>query len=458
MKRIPLSDFAKHTARLLTTRYLIALAAVALLSIAGQVLVQVALSRQAHDARIINLGGRQRNYSQALCKGVIATRNLPPAEADEVWRETAGILETWTRVHHGLQTGDAQLDLPSDVSAAVRERLADLEPAFIDLAGRIHRAVTSRTLPEDQVSGLLISQRAYLKRMEAVVGQLDREASERVSATRILEASLFAILGVVLVIEGLVIFRPVVRRIRHEISAREQAEQAAIEREVAEVSGRLERRIGQDLHDGLGQVLTGISFQSKALQRRLGSGPEADSAADITTQVAQAIGQTRSLARLLHPVEADAHSLGAALRDLGTTSERVFGLQTVVHWDDDLPVPPTSAEDDDEHHDTPPSMHLFRITQEAVSNAIRHGKATHLWITGAIDGKVCELVIADDGIGFDPPRAAAMHHMRTGMGLRIMAFRAERIGASFAIERRPEGGMRLTLRWPAPSHTAPAPG
>ncbi len=447
-RSFPISDFARRTARLLTTRYLIALATVALLSIAGQVLVQVALSRQAHDARIINLAGRQRNYSQAICKGVIATLSLTPAEAEEVWHETETILATWARVHQGLQVGDAQLDLPS-ASAAIRERFTALEPAYVDLAGRIHEAVTTRTLSAEAVSGLLNAQRAYLTAMEAVVGQLDHEASERVSATRILEASLFGVLVLALVIEGLVIFRPVVRRIRSEISAREQSEQAVIEREVAEVSGRLERRIGQDLHDGLGQVLTGISFQTKALQRRLGSGPEADSAAEITTQVAQAIGQTRSLARLLHPVEADAHSLGAALRDLGTTSERVFGVQTVVLWDDDLPVPQIADEPDEEHHDTPPSMHLFRIAQEAVSNAIRHGKASHLWITGAIENGICELIIADDGAGFDPPRATAMHHLRTGMGLRIMAFRAERIGASFAIQRRPEGGMRLTLRWPA---------
>ena len=446
------NDFARRTSRLLTTRYLVALATVALLSVAGQVLVQVALSRQTHDARIINLAGRQRNYSQALCKSVLAATQLPSDEAAEVWNETDSILTTWTRVHHGLLRGDPQLDLPTNHSSTVSELFTELDPHFTALSVLIKQALTSRQFPAHDVSILLKAQRTYLTKMEAVVAQLDREAGERVSATRILEGTLFAILGLVLAIEGLVIFNPVVRRIRLEISAREQAEQAAIEREVAEVSGRLERRIGQDLHDGLGQVLTGISFQAKALERRLGNSPEAESAADITTQVSQAIGQTRNLARMLHPIEADVHSLGSALRDLGTTSECVFGVQTVVLWDDDLPVPQPSPEHDDEHHETPPSMHLFRIAQEAVSNAIRHGKAKHLWITGAIENNVCELIIVDDGIGFDPPhssRANALQQLRAGMGLRIMAFRAERIGATFTIERRPEGGMRLTLRWPA---------
>ncbi len=459
-RALPISSFARATARLLTTRYVIALATVAVLSIAGQVLVQVALSRQAHDARTINLAGRQRNYSQAMCKNVLATRSVPTGETGNLWQETTEILTTWTAVHHALLNGQLNGQLYGQFngeakyvppfSAALHTRFATLDPAFADLAARIHEASSRRDLLPEAVSGLLRAQRVYLDEMEAVVTQLDREAGERVSATRLLEATLFAFLTVVLVIEGLVIFRPVVRRIRDEIAAREHAEHTAIEREVAEVSGRLERRIGQDLHDGLGQVLTGISFQAKALQRRLGSGPEAESAADISSQVSQAIGQTRNLARMLHPVEADAHSLGAALHDLGATSEQIFGAQITVTWDEDLPLPQPT----DDHEATPPSMHLFRIAQEAVSNAIRHGHARHLWISGMaspLSGHTT-LTIDDDGDGFDPPSdpptAATVHQLSAGMGLRIMAFRAHHIGATFTIERRATGGgMRVTVRW-----------
>ena len=451
MAPVPVSSFAKRTARLLTTRYVVAIASVAVLSAAGQILVQVALSRQALDARVINLAGRQRNYSQALCKALLATLSLPPAAAAGSWAEADDQLPRWERVHRGLRHGDPGLDLPGASSTVLAQRLDELDPAFNALATRIHAALEARRLDPASVTELLASQHTFLAAMEQVVSQLDREARARVEQTRLLEISLFAILALVLAAEILVIFRPAVRRIQIEIENRERAEAAAIEREVAEVSGRLERRIGQDLHDGLGQLLTGISFQAKALERRLGSGPGAEAAAEITTQVAQAIAQTRSLARLLHPVEADAGSLGAALHELGVIAEKVFRVQAVVQWDDDLPIPLGSEDPDSDHpHETPPSMHLFRIAQEAMSNAIRHGGAQHIWLSGIRSDGFAALVIADDGTGFTPPSAEAVHQPRTGMGLRIMAYRAEHIGATCTLERRPEGGMQVTIRWPIP--------
>jgi signal transduction histidine kinase len=454
------TGLGRRTARLLTARYVFAILLVAILASAGQVLVQVALSRQAHDAQVINLAGRQRNYSQALCKSLIATLNLPAIEAEIAWAEARDILPRWQKVHAGLITGDPSLDLPVNDSPDLALRWQALHPIFVDLSQRITTAIDSQQLARPSVRDLLSAQRRYLQGMESVVEQLDREARQRVRQTRILEGSLFAILCVVLMAEVLFIFRPVVRRIRIEIDGRERAEEAAIEREVAEVSGRLERRIGQDLHDGLGQVLTGISFQLKALQRRLSVAEiraEALSeahrnAADITSQVAQAIGHTRTLARMLHPVEADADSLGTAMRDLGDIAEKVFAVQALVLWDDDLPIPGAQDEDGNDQlvdsQETPPSMHLYRIAQEAMSNAIRHGGAKHLWITGTVSEGRGELIIADDGSGFVPPSPTSLHGPRTGMGLRIMAFRSERIGGRFSLERRPEGGMRVTVTWP----------
>ena len=455
-------DLGRRTARLLTARYVLAIASVAVLASAGQVLVQVALYRQAHDAQVINLAGRQRNYSQALCKSLIATLNLPAIEAEISWEEARAILPRWQRVHQGLLTGDPSLDLPANDSPALAQRWSDLDPTYLDLEQRIATAIEAQHLDATTVGDLLSAQRRYLQRMESVVQQLDDEARQRVHQTRILEATLFAILGLVLIAEILFLFRPVVRRIRTEIDAREQAEDAVVEREVAEVSGRLERRIGQDLHDGLGQVLTGISFQLKALQRRLSTAENPltpahaeaiASTADITSQVTQAIAQTRTLARMLHPVEAEADSLGTAMRDLGVIAEKVFAVQAVVQWDDDLPIPAVTVDEDShdglvDSHDTPPSMHLYRIAQEAMSNAIRHGGAKHLWITGSVSQGHGELVIADDGGGFTPPAPGNQHGPRTGMGLRIMAFRADRLGGKFSLERRPEGGMRVTVSWP----------
>ncbi len=454
------SEVARRTARYLTSRYVMAIAAVVVLAVAGQVLVQLALSRQALDARAINLAGRQRQFSQALCKALISTLQVPAPETAAAWSEIRDILPRWGKVHAALIHGDPELELRSEASPSLAARWAELDPAYQDLARQVNTALSNHQLDPTTISGLLIAQRRYLDLMEAVVSQLDHEAHDRVTQVRWLEAWFFAALGVVLCSEVIFIFRPVVRRIRDEISARERIEATIVEREVAEVSGRLERRIGQDLHDGLGQVLTGISFQLKALERRVAArsavAGDAEMIADITRQVTQAISQTRSLARLLHPVEADADGLGAALQELGASNEKIFAVTITVTWPDDLPVPSTRIE----MGDTPPSMHLYRIVQEALSNAIRHGQAKRVWITGAFTpcgdalpgfhafSDLVELTIADDGRGFLPPGPDAIHGPASGMGLRIMAFRAECLGAQFSITPRVGGGMCVRVRWP----------
>ncbi len=442
------SSLAAATSRLFTRRYLIALACVAVLSALGQVVVQVALSRQQHDAEVINRAGRQRNFSQALVKCLLATRHLDPAGVARMVDEAQSVLDRLDRVHRGLQLGDAELGLPANRSMAVTARFAELEPVYDEFSAVIRSGIAARTVDDATIVRLIETQGRFLELMEAVVNQLDQEASARVLATRILEGSLFAVLTIVLVIEALFIFRPTVRRIALEIAERERAERLAIEREIAEASGRLERRIGQDLHDGLGQVLTGISFQAKALQRRLADGAHPDAgavaAADIAGQVGQAIATTRSLARLLNPVETDAHGLGAAMHDLATTAEKVFLVACACEWDSDLPIPALSGDG----HETPPAMHLYRIAQEAVSNAIRHGGAKHLIIRGETYADGGHLVVEDDGDGFDPQLTQGSARIgRTGMGLRIMAFRAERIGATWTLSRKPDRGMRVEVRW-----------
>ena len=160
---------------------------------------------------------------------------------------------------------------------------------------------------------------------------------------------------------------------------------------------------------------------------------------------------------MLHPVEAEADNLGTAMRDLGVIAEKVFAVQAVVQSDDELPIPSLTVDEDShdalvDSHDTPPSMHLYRIAQEALSNAIRHGGAKNLWIIGIVCQGRGEMVIADDGIGLTPLTTSINRHApRTGMGLRIMTFRAARFGGKFTLEVRPEGGLRVTVSRPLPT-------
>jgi PAS domain S-box-containing protein len=210
-------------------------------------------------------------------------------------------------------------------------------------------------------------------------------------------------------------------------------ENKRLENAVIEISGREQRRIGQDLHDGLGQHLTGIAFLAKVQEQRLSekSLPEASDAAKIVYLVNQAIYKTRELARGLLPVLSGPYGLLSALQEWATEVEDIFRIECRFECDD-----PVSIQDDGI------ANHLFRIAQEAVHNAIRHGKAQHMVIglRGAEEGV---LTIRDDGSGISLERSRC-----AGMGLRIMDYRARMIGGSLSIQPAGERGTLVACLFP----------
>ncbi|MBI4226751.1 MAG: MASE1 domain-containing protein [Candidatus Omnitrophica bacterium] len=217
-------------------------------------------------------------------------------------------------------------------------------------------------------------------------------------------------------------------------------ERKRLEREVLAIGEREQQRIGQDLHDGLGQHLLGIALMGKHLQRALeGRGqPEAAEAAQIADLVNQAIPQIRELAEGAYPSELQTEGLASALRQLAAKTERLTGVSCRVEADDDLPSPETDA-----------ALHLYRIAQEAVSNAIRHGQAGHIIIRWAPAGSRMALTIQDDGIGFSHDVEPSK-----GLGLRIMSYRAGMIGAALEVRPAPSGGTVVECLTPMPMRAA----
>jgi PAS domain S-box-containing protein len=219
---------------------------------------------------------------------------------------------------------------------------------------------------------------------------------------------------------------PCVLTIGHDVTERRQ-----LERELIEISERERQRIGYDLHDTLGQQLAGIAFLSKVLEQRLTArhAAEATQAAQIVAFVNQAMEQARKLAGGLAPVTLETYGLVFALQELAAGVEALFHCSCRVS----------------SHHaihitDHAVAMHLYRIAQEAVNNAIKHGKAQQITISLALqrEGGVV-LMVCDNGVGF--PTGAAK---RRGMGLRIMHHRARMIGAILEVQPEPDGGTRVT--------------
>jgi len=206
-------------------------------------------------------------------------------------------------------------------------------------------------------------------------------------------------------------------------------ERKRLEREVQQISEREQRRIGQDLHDGLGQQLTAIELMCESLRSELASvRPELEAqAARVSDYLRQAIAQTRSLAHGLAAFKVESGGLEFALAELA----QAVTLRGRVRCRFECPM---SAVPQD-HEAT---VHLFRIAQEAVNNAVKHSQATEITIRLSCHNGLLSLQVSDNGQGL--PKSTPTH----GMGLRLMKHRASVIGAELEIQSKSGKGVTVT--------------
>jgi signal transduction histidine kinase len=229
------------------------------------------------------------------------------------------------------------------------------------------------------------------------------------------------------------------------VVVRDVTEQKRLQKEILEISNREQERLGHELHDGLAQQLMGIALLCKVLQKQLEreSLPEAEQASQIEKLVEDALSQTRSLARGLAPVEIDAGGLEAALEDLARRIERVHGVRCVFRSERRVATG-SRAE----------ALHLYRIAQEAVSNALRHANPTRIAIDlSSVNGRR-RLTVVDNGSGIAPnPESTRKKGSRGGMGLHIMRYRARMIDAIFDIRPAPGKGTLVSCEWSSAPET-----
>jgi PAS domain S-box-containing protein len=217
----------------------------------------------------------------------------------------------------------------------------------------------------------------------------------------------------------------------------EIAKRLRLEREIIEIAEREQSRLGQDLHDGLSQELAGIALLSNALANDLKgeSHPKAEAAMNIASYSNNSIQSARMLARGLYPIELSRRGLWFALEDLADLTSRRSGITCVLQAEGPPPRLDPSVE-----------IHVYRIVQECIGNAIKHGNPNHITLESRTDGEFYFFTVTDDGTGFSPEGTNG------GMGLHLMEYRARVIGAEIEITQPEEGGYRVTCRVPV-GHT-----
>jgi PAS domain S-box-containing protein len=207
--------------------------------------------------------------------------------------------------------------------------------------------------------------------------------------------------------------------------ARDITERKRLEKEIIEISNREQQRIGQDLHDGLCQELTGIELMCQVLEQKLSakSKGEAKRAAEIGEHIRQAIVHTRKLARGLSPVELELNGFMSALHELADNARKLFRVDCSFECARPVLI-----------RDNVAATHLYRIAQEAINNAVKHGKAKRIAISLRPDYEKIVLMITDDGVGFSDQSKKS-----PGMGLHTMKYRAGVVGGTWQINSSGKG-------------------
>jgi signal transduction histidine kinase len=218
----------------------------------------------------------------------------------------------------------------------------------------------------------------------------------------------------------------------------------SILRNISEATDRERRRLGEDLHDGLCQHLVSTAFATRKLATKLAeqSPAQAAEAAQIAELLSESIAQARDVARGLYIVPLEAGGLGAALDEFLAQMRGRNGVACDLIEKQQVPA-----------LDEAIGTNLFRIAQEAVTNAIKHGKPQRIIVTLSLNEKNIYLEIADDGTGI-----SANSDATRGLGLRIMNQRARMIGGALKVLPRPGGGTLVTCNAPLQSNLAAEQG
>ncbi len=203
-----------------------------------------------------------------------------------------------------------------------------------------------------------------------------------------------------------------------------------LERQIAEVSDREQRRIGEDLHDGLCQHLVSVAFAARRLAAKLTEQlrPEREDALVIADLLSESIAQARAVARGLYLVPLEAGGLRSALEDFMIQVQARHQIQCQFVQQVSAPIMEEAL-----------VTNLFRIAQEAVNNAVKHAQASHIVVTLSADQEQIGLEIEDDGTGVQPGAREAR-----GMGTHLMHYRARLLGAALHIEPRPTHGTMVS--------------
>jgi signal transduction histidine kinase len=323
---------------------------------------------------------------------------------------------------------------------------------------------------------LLANERAFLDTMDKIVFQYDQETKEQIVKARNIEFLLTVVVLVVLFLEGIFIFKPVVDYTQSVVNkllnsekelkktnealletneslflTREElvktnAEKYRIQAEENQIKAAAllegqeaeRKRMSRELHDGIGQMLTGLKLQLEQFKEvPFVSLKQQQNYSDLTQLLGETIDATRMVSFSLMPTTLQDFGVAASIRLLANQLNRASGLKIDTQQVHDIRRVASQTE-----------ISLYRIAQEAFNNTLKHAQATQLSVSLTLQASNILLVIQDNGQGFEPKAKVRNQQNMTGNGLSNMRTRTELLGGKLTIKSTIGGGTIITVKIP----------
>lgn len=461
------SSSAEQVAERLTRYYLAALSIMAIVCFTGLGIINSAIQYHESDGRVLNISGRQRMLSQQLTKLALLKSMHHPTADSLVFSQT---LETWHSNQLQLEEGFLQMEENYLVkkSRDLSEKFRSLKPVYTSLHHDLQLSNRQGVAPE-LISRILQNESSYLQQMDDIVFQFDRESRERVKNLKIIEYIMASVSLLTLLLEILFVFRPVVkytREIIHELSeskkelylANQQlhkvnhhlslTQQEVINlyearhnqlrmedqiRSAALMEGQEKERIrlAGELHDGVGQMLTGLHLLVARLRKMPPDDPRLrERTEEVSAYIQEIIRTTRQISHNVMPDTLVDYGLAATLKSLTDQLDKTAAsrVRFEVYGQEKRLVPAQE-------------IGLYRISQEALNNALKYSDAKNIDLSLNFETDKVVLKVKDDGKGFLPGKEQNWQ----STGIDNMRTRAQLIGTGFLLKSDPGKGTTVTV-------------
>jgi signal transduction histidine kinase len=469
----------KTVGQRLKVQYIFALLVVASLTILGQIIIQSTLSSSLDDSHVINIAGRQRMLSQRLTKiSLILNDPTVSAEQKNIYLKIfPSAYNLWRESHEALKNN--KLEKPRKYNVTNSREIAKLyqsiEPVFTKLLALFKQA-SINSLNDKSKTEILENERLYLELMEKIVFTYDAEATKRVDSVKSFELILlFLTLGTLLV-EAFMIFSPLVNYVKEVIArltssesqlqetndqlrfsnrmlfqAQEKLEKASrekyeakLEEEKTRSASLLEgqeeerKRMSREMHDGVGQMLTGIKLAASKLKSLEANHPKFEStSSSLHDLINETIEATRIVSfNLMPPVLAD-FGLEPVLTILKNSIEKSTKIKVKLE-----------IKLINERLSQSLEINIYRIIQEATNNTLKHAKAKNIIIRILEKDSIVFVEISDDGLGFDPNHIFYKKQSLIHNGVTNIKTRCELLQGSFKLTSAPKEGTNIFIKLP----------